>query len=130
MIKPSSIPASLSQDEAETLREELTFKDHRLLEMEEAVKREKEQVSLHEAEVQSLLDKLTLEVEKNTRLSLELQEGRNGSEVRKQLAWEGSGSVYIDYLHYAQSSTIASVHNTSPYPSLPPSPPSLPPSRS
>lgn len=69
------------QDEAETLREELTFKDHRLLEMEEALKKEKEQVSLHVEEVQSVLDKLTLEVEKNTRLSLELQEGRNGSQV-------------------------------------------------
>lgn len=69
------------QDEAETLREELTFKDHRLLEMEEALKKEKEQVSVHVEEVQSVLDKLTMEVEKNTRLSLELQEGKNGSQV-------------------------------------------------
>ena len=38
-------------------------------------------MNVHVEEVQSVLDKLTLEVEKNTRLSLELQEGRNGSEV-------------------------------------------------
>lgn len=66
------------------MREELTFKDHRILEMEEVVKQEKEAVSAHEGEVQSLLDKLTLEVERNTRLSLELQEGNTGSEVRNQ----------------------------------------------
>lgn len=70
------------QDEVETLREELTFKDHRLLEMEGEVKREREVVCSHENEVQSLLDKLAMEVEKNTQLSLELQEGSNGSEVR------------------------------------------------
>ena len=76
----------------ETLREELTFKDHRLLEMEGEVKREKETVCSHENEVQSLLDKLAVEVEKNTQLSLELQEGRNGSEVRREGGGEGINS--------------------------------------
>ena len=71
------------QDEVETLREELTFKDHRIVELEEAVKKEKEVASIHEGEMQSLLEKLTLEVGRNTRLSLELQEGHSGNEVRE-----------------------------------------------
>ena len=69
----------------ETLREELTFKDHRISELEEALKKEKEAVSAHEVEVQSLLEKLTLEVERSTRLSLELQEGHTGNQVSSTL---------------------------------------------
>ncbi len=70
------------QDEAETLREEMTFKDHRISELEQAVVREKERGSSVEGEVQALLEKLTVEVEKNTKLSSELQEGRGGKQVR------------------------------------------------
>ena len=98
------------QDEAETLREELTFKDHQISELEQAVLREKERASSLEGELQVgpqrnassvkeetnyrthsfshfsllsqvLLDKLTVEVEKNMRLSSELQEGHSGKQV-------------------------------------------------
>ena len=65
----------------ETLREELTFKDHRISELGEAVEREREQGAGLEKEVQSLLEKLACEVERNTRLSSELQEGSHGKEV-------------------------------------------------
>ena len=65
------------QDEAETLREELTFKDHHVGELERAILKEKEQVGSLESEVQSLIDKLAFEVEKNTRLSSELQKGHH-----------------------------------------------------
>ena len=43
--------------------------------------REKEQGGALEKEVQGLLEKLASEVEKNTRLSCELQEGSQGKEV-------------------------------------------------
>ena len=65
----------------DTLREEITFKEHRLCELEDALKREKALVSSQEGEIQNLLDKLALEVEGTTRLSLELQEGHNGKKV-------------------------------------------------
>ncbi len=65
----------------ETIREELTFKDHRMSELAEAVSKEKEQSVTLEKEVQGLLEKLASEVEKNTTLSLELQEDSHGKEV-------------------------------------------------
>ena len=58
----------------------MTFKEHRISELEQAFVREKGHVTSLEAEVQQLLDKLALEVEKNTRLSSELQEGHVGRE--------------------------------------------------
>ena len=91
------------------MREEVTFKDHRISELEQAVLKEKEHVTKIEGEVQvcvcvcregggqvivsvcvtvvnlplqSLLDRMTVEVEKNMRLSSELQEGHSGKEVR------------------------------------------------
>lgn len=68
------------EDEVETLQAEMTFKEHRISELEQAFVREKDQVSSLEVEVQQLLDKLALEVEKNTKLSSELQEGHVGKE--------------------------------------------------
>ncbi len=68
----------------ETIREELTFKDHRMSELVETVSKEKEQGATLEKEVQGLLEKLASEVEKNTTLSLKLQEGSQGKEVRIQ----------------------------------------------
>ncbi len=65
----------------ETLREELTFKDHHVSELSSAVGREKEQWAALEKEVQGLLEKLATEVEKNTSLSSELQEGSLGKKV-------------------------------------------------
>lgn len=61
----------------------MTFKEHRVCELEAALRKEKVHVSSQEVEVQSLLDKLAHEVETTTRLSLELQEGHNGKEVRR-----------------------------------------------
>ena len=43
---------SLLQVEVETVREEVTFKDHRICEMEQAVLKEKERVTALEGEVQ------------------------------------------------------------------------------
>eukprot|EP00731_Ephydatia_muelleri_P026913 Em0018g1013a len=63
------------QDEVDTLREELTFKEHGCRELEQALGREKEHVVSLETEVQSLLDRLAVEVEKSTCLSAELKEG-------------------------------------------------------
>jgi len=65
----------------ETLREELTFKDHHISELEAAVSREKDSVVSLEREVQSALDQLASEVEKNTTLSSQLQEGSQEKEV-------------------------------------------------
>ena len=45
------------------------------------MEREREQGAGLEKEVQSLLEKLACEVERNTRLSSELQEGSHGKEV-------------------------------------------------
>ncbi len=42
-------------------------------------------VSAGEGEVQTLLDKLAMEVERNTRLSVELQEGHTGNEVKMSI---------------------------------------------
>ena len=61
----------------------MTFKEHRISEL----VREKGHV---EAEVQQLLDKLALEVEKNTRLSSELQEGHVGREKYVRVMNENS----------------------------------------
>ena len=72
----------LAQVETETLREELKFKEHRIEELEGVAKREKEHSSAQEGEMQSLLEKLAHEVETNTRLSHELQEGHSGKEVK------------------------------------------------
>ena len=58
----------------------MTFKEHRISELEQAFVKEKGQVTSLESEVQQLLDKLALEVEKNTKLSSELQEGHVGKE--------------------------------------------------
>jgi len=71
-----------TQVETETLREDLKFKEHRIEELEGVVKREKDHSSSQEGEVQSLLEKLAHEVETNTRLSRELQEGHSGKEVK------------------------------------------------
>ena len=65
----------------------MTFKEHRIGELEAALKREKEQMSAQEGEMQGLLEKLAHEVETNTRLSMELQEGHNGKEV--------GGHIYV-----------------------------------
>lgn len=69
------------QDEMDTAREEISFKEHRILALEMAVLKEKEQVASMEGEMQTLMDRYSLEVEKNTRLNSELQEGHSGREV-------------------------------------------------
>ena len=74
----------------DTLRDEMTFKEHRISELEQAFVREKGQVTSLEAEVQQLLDKLALEVEKNTKLSSELQEGHLGKEKLVMVVNENS----------------------------------------
>jgi chromosome segregation ATPase len=68
------------QDEVETGREELTFKSHRINDLEQALRQEKEHSTSLTAEMQCVLEKLTREVEKNTQLSSELQEGENGKQ--------------------------------------------------
>ena len=78
------------EDEVDTLRNEITFKEHRISELEQAFVREKGQVTSLEAELQQLLDKLALEVEKNTKLSSELQEGHLGKEKLVSVVNENS----------------------------------------
>lgn len=68
------------EDEVATLRDEITFKEHRIDGLEQAFVAEKNRATSLETEVQQLLDKLALEIEKNTRLSCELQEGHIGKE--------------------------------------------------
>ena len=68
------------EDEVETLRDEMTFKEHRISELERGFVVEKNQVTSLEVEVQQLLDKLALEVEKSKKLSSDLQEGHVGKE--------------------------------------------------
>ena len=58
-----------------------------MCELEVALRKEKAQVSSQESEVQCLLEKLAHEVETNTRLSLELQEGHSGKEVGLGVVW-------------------------------------------
>ena len=77
-------------DEVDTLRNEITFKEHRISELEQAFVREKGQITSLEAELQQLLDKLALEVEKNTKLSSELQEGHLGKEKLVSVVNENS----------------------------------------
>ena len=78
------------EDEVDTLRNEITFKEHRISELEQTFIREKGQVTSLEAELQQLLDKLALEVEKNTKLSSELQEGHLGKEKLVSVVNENS----------------------------------------
>ena len=78
------------EDEVDTLRDEMTFKEHRIREHEQAFVREKGHVTSLEGEVQQLLDKLALEVEKNTKLSSELQEGHVGKEKLVSIMNENS----------------------------------------
>ena len=78
------------EDEVDTLRNEITFKEHRISELEQAFVLEKGQVTSLGAELQQLLDKLALEVEKNTKLSSELQEGHFGKEKLVSVVNENS----------------------------------------
>ena len=63
----------------------MTFKDHQISELEKAILRERERVVSLEGEAQALLEKLTVEVGKNTKLSSELQEGHSGKQVGDRL---------------------------------------------
>ena len=78
------------EDEVDTLRDEMTFKEHRIGELEQAYVGEKGHVTSLEGEVQQLLDKLALEVEKNTKLSSELHEDHLGKEKLVSVVNENS----------------------------------------
>ncbi len=78
------------RDKAETQKVEMTSKDRRNSELEQAVHRVK-------GEVQELLKELAVEVEKNAKLSSELQEERGGKQVRDnaQLCGEEATTGYV-----------------------------------
>ncbi|XP_065913181.1 kinesin-like protein KIF15-B isoform X2 [Dysidea avara] len=65
------------QDELETLREEMIFKDDCLEKNEQNLTLEREHASKLETEIQTLADKLGVEIQKNENMSLQLQEQGN-----------------------------------------------------
>ncbi|KAL5466847.1 hypothetical protein EMCRGX_G030998 [Ephydatia muelleri] len=97
------------QDEVDTLREELTFKEHGCRELEQALGREKEHVVSLETEVQSLLDRLAVEVEKSTCLSAELKEG--SAEKQQLVATLDDNSRLASELQLLQSRLQNEVQN-------------------
>ena len=122
------------QDEVETGREELTFKSHRINDLEQALRREKEHTTSLTAEMQvhttyctylhnmvctavmcvcvcqGVLEKLAREVEKNTQLSSELQEGENGKQqVRDHVIM----CTYVQYFVYLYKCERKALHQYS-----------------